>query len=182
MAKIHRIIVMLTGVLMAAFLSGCIDTALPNDVTSDPSEAMSGASESPTQDIAAANEHIDEFLENFAQRYPDFELLDYIIGSDENSPIELVAIAKDKQTGSSSTLFIVDANGFGQVVLASDRLAVYREVDGLALKENRILLSLDTQLTDGDREIHDFELTVTQEEEQGIAKTLYSSKETIRAK
>ena len=182
MAKIHRVIVILTGILMAAFLSGCIAAGLPNDAASDPSEAMSGAGGSPTQDIAAANGHIDEFLENFAQRYPDFELLDYITGSDENSPIELAAIAKDKQTGSSSTLFIVDANGFGQVVLASDRLAVYREADGLTLKENKILLSLDTQLADGDCEIHDFELTVTQEEEQGIAKTLYSSKETIRAK
>lgn len=181
MTKVRKIIAMLIGFLMAALLSSCIDTAA-NNSTSDSRETVNEASENPMQDIAVANEHADEFLKGFARSYPDFELLDYVIGSDENNPVELAAIAKDKQQGSSSTLFIVDANGFGQVVLASDRFAAYREADGLALKENRILLSLDVQLSDEDWEIHDFELTVTQEEEQEIAKTLYSSKETVRTK
>lgn len=180
MTKMHKIIAILMGALVAALLSGCIGSAQPDAVTSDSSAAVCGASENPTRDIAVANEHADEFLKGFARSYPDFELLDYVIGSDENGPVELAAIAKDKQKGSSSTLFIVDANGFGQVVLASDCFAAYREADGLALKENRILLSLDVRRSDEDWEIHDFELTVTQKEEQGIAKTLYASKETIR--
>ena len=37
----------------------------------------------------------------------------------------LVAIARNKETGSSATLFVLDENGVGQVVLASGYSATY---------------------------------------------------------
>ena len=45
--------------------------------------------------------------------------MQYVFGSAENAPIQLVAIARNKETGSSATLFVLDENGVGQVVLAS---------------------------------------------------------------
>lgn len=71
----------------------------------------------------------------------------------------------------------------GQVVLASDHLAKFRKEEGLALDNNVILVSLDVTISDEDLEIHDFEVTVTQKETetQGVYKTVYSNKETIRS-
>ena len=54
-------------------------------------------------------------------------------------------------------------------------------VDGIALEGNRILLSLSVRISAFDYEIHDYELTVTQEEDQGVTGMLYSSNENIRA-
>lgn len=122
----------------------------------------------------------EKFIENFSHDYSTFELLEYVLGSDENIPIQLVAIAKDKETGSSSTLFIVDNNGVGQVVLASEYLASYRKEDGLRLDKNVISISLDLKISDKNSEIHDFNITVTQEENQGKVNTVYSSQEISR--
>ena len=181
MTKTQQIMTMLTAVFTAVTLSGCADTVPLNDVTESPSETVSEAVGEPVQDTTPANIRADEFLENFVQDYPDFELVDYVIGSEENSPIQLAVVARNKQGGSSSTLFIVDPNGVGQVVLASDSAAFYREEDGIALEGNRILLSLSVRISAIDYEIHDYELTVTQEEDQGVTGMLYSSNENIRA-
>lgn len=126
-------------------------------------------------------ERVKIFVENFSQNYPQFELLDYIVGSEENAPIQLVAIVKNKENATSSTLFIVDRNGVGQVVLASEYFSTYRKEDGLHLSENVISVSLDVAITDTSSEIHDFDITVTQEKTQEKRNTLYTSKETIRS-
>lgn len=121
-----------------------------------------------------------EFLKTFSQEYPTFELIDYVVGSEENAPIRLVAIGENKENGTSSTLFIVDDNGVGQVILASEYFATYRREDGLYLDKNIISISLDLEKSDIGTEIHDFNITVTQEEYHGEINTLYSSQEIIR--
>lgn len=121
-----------------------------------------------------------EFLKTFSQDYPTFELIDYVVGVEENFPIRLVAIGENKENGTSSTLFIVDDNGVGQVVLASEYFATYRREDGLYLDKNNISISLDLEKRDIGVEIHDFNVTVAQEEHQGKINTIYSSQETIR--
>ena len=163
MIKKYRIIVFL--ILFMVLLSYCIYI-----LSSDNSKEQNNNSITNS----------DKFLENFSQDYPDFELLNYVVASDENYPILLAAIAENKENGSSSTLFIVDDNGVGQVVLASEYFATYRKEDGLFLNENVIALSLDLVIPDKSYEIHDFEITVSQKENQGKTDTLYSSKEVIR--
>lgn len=143
-------------------------------------------SQSSEENVPQGNEmdhdRIEQFLDGFSQTYPNFEILEYVVGSAQTSPIELVAIAKNKNDHSSSTLFIVDHNGVGQVVLASDRFAVYREKDKLVLNQNVISVSLDLSITETNTEIHDYKITVTQEEKQGGWNTIYSSKEETRTK
>ena len=121
-----------------------------------------------------------KFIDNFSKDYPDFNLIDYTEASDENNMISLVAVAENKQTGSSSTLFIVDDYGVGQVVLADGDLATYRKEDGLILNDAVISISLDIASNDKKTEIHDFDITVSQEEKEGKVNTIYSSKEEIR--
>lgn len=126
------------------------------------------------------DDRCENFIENFSQEYPDFELLDYELGSEENYPIQLVAVAENKETGSSSTLFILDNKGTGQVVLASECFGTYRKEDGLYLDKNIISVSLDLVMPDSTFEIHDFNITVTKEYHQGAFNIVYASKETIR--
>ena len=67
------------------------------------------------------------------------------------------------------------------MVLASEYLATYRKEDGLRLDNNVISISLDVSISDTDSEIHDFKITVTQQESnQGEITTVYSSQETTR--
>ena len=140
------------------------------------------SSENIESKTGSAEERSENFIENFSLDYPTFELLDYVLGSDKNIPIQLVAIAKNKETGSSSTLFILDSNGVGQVVLASEYSATYRKEDGLQLDNNAILISLDLKISDTNSEIHDFNITVTQtKDNQGKINTVYSSQETTRS-
>jgi hypothetical protein len=193
---------MIQGLLVVCvliILSGCNNNQSLLEVTTDEassssvqsSEEMNNskslldattdeASSSNVQSSEETNNRKLEFLKNFSQKYSDFELLDYVEGSNENSPIKLVAIAQNKEDGSSSTLFIVDDNGEGQVVLAPDDFATYRKEDGLELDKNAILLSLDLKASNTDYEIYDYKLTVTQEEKQGKLNTVYSSEDTIR--
>ena len=94
----------------------------------------------------------EKFIENFPQDYPSFELLEY------------------------------DENGVGQVVLASGYSATYCKEDGLQLDKNVISISLNLEISSTNSEIHDFNITVTQEENQGKVNTVYSSQENIRSK
>ena len=100
-------------ILLLAFvllLSACSNNSPPDDNTKEvlPELESAGSIESRGE----------KFIENFPQDYPSFELLEYVFGSAENAPIQLVAIARNKETGSSATLFVLDENGVGQVVLA----------------------------------------------------------------
>ena len=133
---------------------------------------MSAATVSYTHLIESRGE---KFIENFPQDYPSFELLEYVFGSAENAPIQLVAIARNKETGSSATLFVLDENGVGQVVLASGYSATYCKEDGLQLDKNVISISLNLEISSTNSEIHDFNITVTQEENQGKVNTVYLS-------
>lgn len=157
-------------VLFILVLSACSNRSSPDE----DSQAVIAESSS------SMDEREKNFLENFSDAYPDFELLDYTRGSEETLPIQLVAIAKEKETGSSSTLFVLDKNGTGQVVLAGEYPAVYRKEDQLRLDKNVISVSLDVTISDTRSEIHDFLVTVTQEEQQGLPHTVYASQETIR--
>lgn len=153
-------------------LSACSDSS-QSDSFSENVESMNGSAEAQSE----------KFIENFSQDYPTFELLDYVFGSDNNIPIQLAAIAEDKEIGSSSTLFILDSNGVGhQVVLASEHSATYRKEDGLQIDNNVIQISLDLIISDTNTETHDFNITVTQKKDnQGKINTIYSSQETIRS-
>jgi uncharacterized lipoprotein NlpE involved in copper resistance len=134
-----------------------------------------------SQNNEVSIDRAEEFLDSFSIDYQNYEILDYVIASEESYPIVLVAIAENKDDTSSSTLFIVDTNGVGKVVLASDTFAVYRKEDGLTIDKNVIYISLDLKVNDTDYEINDFEITVTQAENQGVVDTTYSSKQVIRS-
>lgn len=145
-------------------------------------------SSSPASSSAQIQENIEEweqdFIENFSETYPNFILLDSILGDETTAPILFAAIAQNQKNGSSSTLFIVDQNDVVHpVTLASGVFATYRPEDDLILKENVIHVSFDVtpDTPDATPEIHDFELTVTQNKENGVPNTTYSSKETIRS-
>lgn len=153
--------------------------------------ALSACANSPTAgdtaqtdvpvDSSTVEEQGEAFVETFSQTYPTFALLDYAYGSEETAPIQCVAIAEDLETGVSSTLFILDDNGVvGQVVLASGYTAMYRAEDGLQIDKNVISLSLDLIQSDASTEIHDYQLTVTKEEDEGVLGTVYTNQETIR--
>lgn len=168
-------------ILFAFLLSGCSDGSKPNDNN----KMINQTSHNSDEEQVKASHSSDEeraktFVENFSQNYPGFEMLDYIVGSDENAPIQLVAIVKNRKNSTSSTLFIVDRNGVGKVVLAGEYFSTYRKEDGLYLSENVISVSLDVAITDTSYEIHDFDITVTQEEKLGKLNTIYASNETIR--
>jgi hypothetical protein len=198
MIEVRKMIKVLIVVCVLAILSGCNNQNLLDANTDESSSSNVQGSEetnnrkslldATTDEVSSSNVQSSEetnnrkleFLKNFSQKYSDFELLDYVEGSNENSPIKLVAIAQNKEDGSSSTLFIVDDNGEGQVVLAPDDFATYRKEDGLELDKNVILLSLDLKASNTDYEIYDYKLTVTQEEKQGKLNTVYSSEDTIR--
>ena len=90
-------------ILLLAFvllLSACSNNSPPDDNTKEvlPELESAGSIESRGE----------KFIENFPQDYPSFELLEYVFGSAENAPIQLVAIARNKETGSSATLFVLD--------------------------------------------------------------------------
>ena len=145
-------------ILLLAFvllLSACSNNSPPDDNTKEvlPELESAGSIESRGE----------KFIENFPQDYPSFELLEYVFGSAENAPIQLVAIARNKETGSSATLFVLDE-------------------DGLQLDKNVISISLNLEISSTNSEIHDFNITVTQEENQGKVNTVYSSQENIRSK
>lgn len=164
-------------ILLLAFvllLSACSNNSPPDDNTKEvlPELESAGSIESRGE----------KFIENFPQDYSSFELLEYVFGSAENAPIQLVAIARNKETGSSATLFVLDENGVGQVVLASGYSATYCKEDGLQLDKNVISISLNLEISSTNSEIHDFNITVTQEENQGKVNTVYSSQENIRSK
>ena len=152
-------------ILLLAFvllLSACSNNSPPDDNTKEvlPELESAGSIESRGE----------KFIENFPQDYPSFELLEYVFGSAENAPIQLVAIARNKETGSSATLFV---SGYS---------ATYCKEDGLQLDKNVISISLNLEISSTNSEIHDFNITVTQEENQGKVNTVYSSQENIRSK
>ena len=147
---------------------------------SDHSKSDDYSKERGSESSESIDERGKKFIEKFSDTYPDFELLEYTLGAVESFPIQLVAIAQNKKTGSSSTLFVLDNNGVGQIVLASEYQAIYRKEDELRLEKNAITVSLDVLISDTKSEIHDFTITVTQEENQGKINTVYSSQEMIR--
>lgn len=123
---------------------------------------------------------INDFIKKVSEDYPNYKLLDYQEGNDDNLPILFVGIANNNENNTSSTLFIANNNGvIGQVTLASGEKAHYRPDDGMSLNKNTILVSLDVE-TDTGTEIHDFKLTFSQEEKDGIYNTTYTNNETIR--
>lgn len=181
--RTFKIAAMIVVVFVTTVLNGCNNSALPKDTAESSTANINGydtIEETVLQSSEATDERVENFLDTFTQTYPDFNLLDYVIGSDKNKPIKLAVIAENKKSGSSSTLFIVDDKGTGQVVLASDYFAAYRKEDGITLNENVISVSLDLNSSDTEYEIHDFEITVTQKEKEGRPDTVYASKETIR--
>lgn len=143
---------------------------------------------SPTQTVAPTPSPgevaAEEFVRTFSETYPGYQLLDYVVGKEENAPIWLVGVAQDPETGSSSTLFILDDTGTPQKLgLASGSYAVYREKDGIRLEGNVIHLSLDVSNSAAASlwEIHDFAITFTQEMENGVPVTRYTVDGGIRS-
>ena len=125
-------------------------------------------------------EEAEAFVETFAQDHPGYELLDYAVGSPDTAPIHAAVIAKDTESGSSSTLFLLGDNGVTQQLeLAQDSYTVYREEDGITLEGNVVHLSLDLSIPAAASlwEIHDYAITVTQDE-NGIQNT---NQDTIRS-
>lgn len=184
--KIWGVVLSLMLLLSACSNSSQSAHSQSDNFQMDSYQTSNSQSDSSSENIesktGSAEERSENFIENFSLDYPTFELLDYVLGSDKNIPIQLVAIAKNKETGSSSTLFILDSNGVGQVVLASEYSATYRKEDGLQLDNNAILISLDLKISDTNSEIHDFNITVTQtKDNQGKINTVYSSQETTRS-
>lgn len=143
----------------------------------DSSEISSTKTEEKSQDS-----NIEEIIENFDAEYPDYELLEYVLGDEGNAPIRFAAVAREKGSEIASTLFVVDENGTGKLGLASGLQAVYRAEDGLKLDENSVRVSLDVyDETAGEWKIHDFQIIVTQEMVDERYQTKYTSMENIRS-
>lgn len=184
--------------LVIAMLTGCSKKTAPDSTettsvsetaaeeTADTQEPATESQTDPAEAAAAAR--IEEFLEEFSQYYPDYEILDSVTGSAENAPILMAVIAKDTTTGNASTLFVLDESGHGKLGLAADYNAFYRSEDGIVLEGNAILLSLDVEIAGESQkdaasyEIHDFKISVTQEtDKSGAVNTTYANSETIRS-
>lgn len=174
MKQACRIICVIMSIFALVLLSSCNSETSLDSTTSEIKE------NDIAQSSEATNERGKKFLDEFSNDYPNYEVLDYVVGNNENYPILLAAIAENKEDASSSTLFIVDENGVGQVVLASDTFATYRKEDGISLYENVIFVSMDLKNTDQIYEIHDFEISVTQMDNQGLTDIVYSSNQVIR--
>lgn len=165
--------------LCAAALSAALLVALPGCTLGAPTPTPT-----PSPTVAPTPNpyevEAEAFVETFSQDHPGYELLDYAVGSEDTAPIHVAAVAKDLESGSSSTLFLLDANGATQQTgLAADTYAVYREKDGITLEGNVIHLSLDVSIPAAASlwEIHDYAITVTQGED-GIQ---FTSQNTIRS-
>lgn len=165
--------------LCAAALFTALLVALPGCTLGSPT-----ASPTPTETVSPTpnpyQQEAEAFVRDFADNYPGYALLDYAVGSAETAPIHVAAVAKDSESGSSSTLFLVGDTGATQkVVLGSGSYTVYREKDGITLDGNIVHISFD--LSDSTAaslwQIHDYAITVTQDE-NGIA---FTNQETTRS-
>lgn len=167
--------------LCAAALSAALLVALPGCTLGAPTASPTPT---PTPTVAPTPNpyemEAEAFVETFSQEHPGYELLDYAVGSEATAPIHVAAVAKDLESGSSSTLFILDANGATQQTgLAADAYAVYREEDGITLEGNVVHLSLDVSIPSAASlwEVHDYAITVTQNE-NGVQ---FTNQDTIRS-
>lgn len=165
--------------LCAAALSAALLAALPGCTLGTPTPTPT-----PTPTVAPTpNPYEDEaeaFAETFSQDHPGYELLDYAVGSKDTAPIHAAVIAKDTESGSSSTLFLLGDNGVTQQVeLAQDSYTVYREEDDITLEGNVVRLSLDVSIPSAASlwEIHDYAITVTQDGDSILSTT----QDTIRS-
>ena len=165
--------------LCAAALSAALLVALPGCTLGTPTPTPT-----PTPTVAPTpnpyEEEAEAFVETFSQDHPSYELLDYAVGSPDTAPNHAAVIAKDTESGSSSTLFLLGDNGVTQQLeLAQDSYTVYREEDGITLNGNVVHLSLDLSIPGAASlwEIHDYAITVTQDE-NGIQNT---NQDTIRS-
>lgn len=165
--------------LCAAALSAALLAALPGCTLGTPTPTPT-----PTPTVAPTpNPYEDEaeaFAETFSQDHPGYELLDYAVGSPDTAPIHAAVIAKDTESGSSSTLFLLGDNGVTQQVeLAQDSYTVYREEDDITLEGNVVRLSLDVSIPSAASlwEIHDYAITVTQDGDSILSTT----QDTIRS-
>lgn len=165
--------------LCAAALSAALLAALPGCTLGTPTPTPTpiptvAPTPNPYEDEAEA------FAETFSQDHPGYELLDYAVGSPDTAPIHAAVIAKDTESGSSSTLFLLGDNGVTQQVeLASDSYTVYREEDDITLEGNVVRLSLDVSIPSAASlwEIHDYAITVTQDGDSILSTT----QDTIRS-
>ena len=165
--------------LCAAALSTALLVALPGCTLGSPT-----ASPTPTETVSPTpnpyQQEAEAFVRNFTDHYPGYELLDYAVGSAETAPIHVAAVAKDNESGSSSTLFLVGDTGATQkVALGSGSYTVYREEDGITLNGNVVHLSLDLSIPSAASlwEIHDYAITVTQDGDSILSTT----QDTIRS-
>ena len=165
--------------LCAAALSAALLAALPGCTLGTPTPTPT-----PIPTVAPTPNpyevEAEAFVETFSQDHPGYELLDYAVGSPDTAPIHAAVIAKDTESGSSSTLFLLGDNGVTQQVeLASDSYTVYREEDGITLEGNVVRLSLDVSIPSAASlwEIHDYAITVTQDGDSILSTT----QDTIRS-
>lgn len=186
--------VFLTICLLAALiftLCGCNDDNAQNAHTENSEEISQ-----ETTVIDTTKDPAEEFLNNFSENYPDYQIVDYVKADSDDAPILLAAVALNKNDGTSSTIFAVSKDYCDHITLASGSNAVYREDDGLILDGNIIKFSLNI-FTDNSAEIietnengeqgflvtpeiHDYELTVTFEDEDGASGITFKNKETVR--
>lgn len=167
--------------LCAAALSATLLLSLTSCTLGSPAASPTPA---PTQTVAPTPSPgelaAEEFVRTFSETYPGYELLDYVVSKEENALIWLVGVAQDPETGSSSTLFILDHTGAAQkVVLASGSYAVYRQEDGITLDGNMIHVSfnLSNSAAASLWEIHDYAITATQDGDS----IQFTNQETIRS-
>ncbi len=127
--------------------------------------------------------NVDDFIDNFNDNHPGYELLDCLIATEENAPIKVVVVAFNKDKNSSANLFFLfDNNHWGNVFLAENIHAYYRQEDGLRLEKNVVFFSANLEISYGEYEIHDFQITVSRIDDSEPYGISYTSTETIRQK
>ena len=161
--------IFLTLIIFMVLLNGCFKKDKEN--------------EDPNQHDTQYETDVDGFIDNFNDNHPGYELLDYLIATENNAPIKLVVVAFDKENNSSANLFFLfDNNHRGNISLAEKTHAYYRQEDGLRLEKNVVFFSANLEISYGEYEIYDFQITVNSIDDSQPYGINYTSTETIRQK
>ena len=105
-------------------------------------------------------EEAKEFVKNFSRKYPDYTLVDYVIGSEKNYPIYYVGVGLCKEKEDYTFSVFIAGDKCNMIASLGSVNVTYRKEDGLKLRDNVIVFSTDV-VKDGNIEIEDNEFEVT---------------------
>ena len=165
--------------MLVALLTGCGIQGDTRDKGNSAEQQTRESSNSPIK--KEIDEEIGMYLDDFTSTHPDFSIICYEMGKEENSPILSAIVAKEKETEYSSTIFVMTEYGVASVTVNSGSPTYFREEDGFRLEDNKMCFSMNIPTEKGVDEIHDYKIAVTaSEDSEGIVGITFSNNETVR--